>query len=143
MFIGINAIILMGTKIADNCIVGAGAVLSGNYPSNSVIVGNPAKVICSIEDFYKKRKQLYINEALNYYGLLKKKYGREPTITEMGGFFPLYLERDVHSLKKYRLRTNLSGDNEEEVIKDFLKSIPVFDSYAMFKGAFENANLDV
>lgn len=37
-WIGCNVVILRGTTIGENCIVGAGSVLKGNYPSNSVIV---------------------------------------------------------------------------------------------------------
>lgn len=48
-FIGCNAIILKGSVIGDNCVVGAGAVVSGRFESNSVIAGNPAKVIRKIE----------------------------------------------------------------------------------------------
>lgn len=44
-FIGVNAIILKGTELGDNCVVGAGAVVVGKFPANSIIVGNPAKVI--------------------------------------------------------------------------------------------------
>ena len=44
-FIGCNAIILKGTELGDGCVVGAGAVVSGKFEANSVIVGNPAKVI--------------------------------------------------------------------------------------------------
>ena len=47
-FIGCNSIILKGTVLGDGCIVGAGAVVSGCYENNSVIVGNPAKVIRQI-----------------------------------------------------------------------------------------------
>ncbi len=38
VWIGANAVILRGTKIGDNCVVGAGSVLKGEYPANSVIV---------------------------------------------------------------------------------------------------------
>ena len=44
-FIGVNAIILKGTELGDGCIVGAGSVVSGKFPNNSVIVGNPGKII--------------------------------------------------------------------------------------------------
>lgn len=44
-FIGCNALILKGTTLKDGCIVGAGAVVSGEFEENSVIAGNPGKVI--------------------------------------------------------------------------------------------------
>lgn len=44
-FIGCNALILKGTELGDNCVVGAGAVVCGKFEANSVIAGNPAKVI--------------------------------------------------------------------------------------------------
>lgn len=45
VFIGINCIILSNTTIGDNCIVGAGSVLRGHFPENSIITGNPAQVV--------------------------------------------------------------------------------------------------
>ena len=43
--IGANAIVIGGINIGDNCIIGAGAVVTKDMPSNSVCVGNPAKII--------------------------------------------------------------------------------------------------
>lgn len=48
-FIGCNAIILKGTVLGDGCVVGAGAVVAGKFEANSVIVGNPARVIRKLE----------------------------------------------------------------------------------------------
>jgi acetyltransferase-like isoleucine patch superfamily enzyme len=45
VFIGTSCIILLNTTIGTNCIVGAGSVVRGQFPDNSVIVGNPAKVV--------------------------------------------------------------------------------------------------
>ncbi len=44
-FIGCNAIILKGSVLGDRCVVGAGAVVAGKFENNSVIAGNPARVI--------------------------------------------------------------------------------------------------
>lgn len=37
-WIGANTILLRGTELGDGCVVGAGSVISGTYPANSVIV---------------------------------------------------------------------------------------------------------
>ena len=44
-FIAVGAIILPGVKIGDEVIVGAGAVVTKDVPSNCVVAGNPAKII--------------------------------------------------------------------------------------------------
>lgn len=49
-FIGCNSIILKGTVLGDGCVVGAGSVVSGKFNANSVIVGNPAKVIRKLRE---------------------------------------------------------------------------------------------
>ena len=45
-----------GVTIGDNVIIGCGAVVTKDIPSNSVAVGVPAKVIESIDDYRKKVK---------------------------------------------------------------------------------------
>ena len=44
-FIGANAIVMCGVKIGDEVIVGAGAVVTKDVPSNCIVAGNPAKII--------------------------------------------------------------------------------------------------
>jgi len=44
-FIAVGAMILPGVKIGDEVIVGAGAVVTKDVPSNCVVAGNPAKIV--------------------------------------------------------------------------------------------------
>lgn len=54
VFVGAHSIILPGVTIGDNCIIGAGSVVTRDIPSNTVAAGNPAKSICSTNDFKDK-----------------------------------------------------------------------------------------
>jgi acetyltransferase-like isoleucine patch superfamily enzyme len=47
--IGSGATILANTSIGENAIVGAGSVVTRDVPANSIVVGNPAKVLRYIE----------------------------------------------------------------------------------------------
>lgn len=44
-FIGGQSIILPGVSIGDDCIVGAGSVVTKDVPDNCAVAGNPAKII--------------------------------------------------------------------------------------------------
>lgn len=46
-FIGVGSFILPGVKIGDEVIIGAGSMVTKDIPSNSVAVGNPARIIRS------------------------------------------------------------------------------------------------
>ena len=141
VFVGMNSIVLMGAKIGDNVIIGAGSVVSGTIPSNCVAAGNPAKVICSLDEHFKKRKERCVEEAKECARCFKDKHGRYPTIEEMGSFFPLYLKRDRSLLKEHNIFTNLSGDNEEDIIEKWLASKPIFESYDKFIDFCEENNI--
>ena len=47
--IGSGATILANTSIGENAIVGAGSVVTKDVPANSIVAGNPAKILRSIE----------------------------------------------------------------------------------------------
>lgn len=56
VFIGAGTTVLCNTRIGSNVIIGAGSVVTGNIPDNCVAAGNPARVICSIEEFRRKHE---------------------------------------------------------------------------------------
>lgn len=45
VWIGANTIILKGTEIGDNCVIGAGCVIKGKYEANSVIIQKRAEEV--------------------------------------------------------------------------------------------------
>ena len=56
VYIGTNALVMPGVEIGDNCIIGAGAIVSKSIPPNSVAVGIPARVICSVEEYAERSR---------------------------------------------------------------------------------------
>ena len=55
VFIAEGCHIFYNVKIGDNVIISAGSVVTNDIPSNSVVRGVPAKVICSFDSYYNMR----------------------------------------------------------------------------------------
>jgi|688.fasta_scaffold166048_2 acetyltransferase-like isoleucine patch superfamily enzyme len=62
VFIGLNVILMPGITIGDNCIIGAGSIVTKNIPANHVAVGVPARPIKLTTDYLEsiKNKAIYI-----------------------------------------------------------------------------------
>ncbi len=61
-FIGFNSIILPGITLGENTIVGAGSVVTKSFPEGHVVIaGNPARILCTVEDFREKKRNISIN----------------------------------------------------------------------------------
>lgn len=59
-WIGGDVVITPGVTIGENCVIGAGSVVTKDIPDNSIAVGNPCKVIRQVND--KDRE--YINSLI-------------------------------------------------------------------------------
>lgn len=128
-FIGWGATILCGTTIGDDCVIGAHSVVSGNVLQRGVYAGSPVKRICSIDDYYNKRKSSQLDEAVVYVKMFKERYGRNPKPSEVREYFPLYTSsKDTELLAEYDGQLSLMR-NREETIKG-LK--PMFESFEKF-----------
>lgn len=132
VFIGVKTTILMGANIGNNVIIGAGSVVSGTIPDNTVAAGVPAKVVCSLDEYYAKRKKRTLEEAVLYTKNFIQFMHRKPSVSEMGPFFPLFLERSNDALLDNHVRTRLSGDSESDLVEKFLQSKPMFNSLDEF-----------
>ena len=55
--IGARAVIKAGVKIGKNSVVAMGAVVTKDVPPNSVVIGIPAKIKYTREEYDKKRKK--------------------------------------------------------------------------------------
>jgi len=58
-FIGINSILLPNIHLGNNCIVGAGSVVTKSFPDNSILAGNPARLITDYSSYAKKISENY------------------------------------------------------------------------------------
>lgn len=91
IYFGRDCSVFKGVTIGDNCIIGNGSIVTKSIPANSVAVGTPAKVVSTIEEYYNKRKSLYVEEALDYARSIQERFNRRPKIEEFWEEFPLFL----------------------------------------------------
>lgn len=70
-FIGARSIILPGVTIGDHCIVGSGSVVTKDMPANSIIAGNPARILRS-------------NQGLDPYGRIPREQAEHEGAQEEG-----------------------------------------------------------
>lgn len=132
-FIGIRAIILMGTTIGDNCIIGCNSVVKGVFPDNVVIAGNPARIICTVEEYYQKKMDRWLQDAVVCAKAIYKNLGHIPTVEEMSdGYAWLYLPHTQETINRYPCFFHLSADDYESICNDFLDTKPLFASYEDF-----------
>lgn len=57
VFIGAESVILPGVRIGNNSVIGANSTVTKDIPANVVAAGNPAKVICNIEEYIERNKK--------------------------------------------------------------------------------------
>lgn len=56
VFVGADTVVLPGVSIGDNSIIGANSTVTKNIPANVVAAGNPAKIICTIDEYIARNK---------------------------------------------------------------------------------------
>lgn len=133
VFIGVNTTITGGVTIGDNVIIGANSLVSKDIPSGVVAAGNPAKVLCTIEQYAKKRKEKQLDEATNMTIKYFETYGKWPTKNILREFIWLFEDRetDIDKDKVFTEIGHLCG-NYEKTKAVFKKNKGKFDNFNHF-----------
>lgn len=63
-FLGDSVIVLPSVSIGPGSIIGAGAVVTKNVPPGMIAAGNPAKIICSVDEHLTKVRKMADNKKL-------------------------------------------------------------------------------
>ena len=109
IYFGKNCTILKGVTIGDNCIIGAGSIVNTNIPENSVAVGVPAKVICSLENYYNKRSKLALEEAFEYARSIKSRYNRVPIESDFMEEFAYFISgKEANNYKNIPIKFQMA-----------------------------------
>lgn len=61
VFIGSESVVLPNVTIGDDVIIGANSTVTKDIPSGCVYAGNPAKFICTTEEYINKNRELMKN----------------------------------------------------------------------------------
>lgn len=133
MFAGYQSVILKGTEIGNNVVIGAHAVVKGRIPSNTVWAGVPARQICTLEAFFQKRKEREISDALFRRDHIRQSKGREANIADMGWFAFLFLERTEEMYDTYLSKLEFNGIQNDPTLRTlFFATKPKFSSFEEF-----------
>jgi acetyltransferase-like isoleucine patch superfamily enzyme len=135
VFIGWGACILPGAVIGNNTIIGAYSVVCGVLESDSVYAGNPAKKICSLNEYYAKRKSKQLSEAVTIYSEYMKRYNREPHMEIFHEYFYLFMgKKNVlnNSIPSFFENKFYDHGNYDETKSFFYAHDPYFDSFEQF-----------
>ena len=94
VFIGVNSVILKGSHIGNDVIIGAGSVVSGTIPDGCVATGVPCRPIQTLEEYVGRRCERQVEEAYQQYRCYRHRYGTRPARAEFREFFWLFAGMD-------------------------------------------------
>lgn len=130
-WIGGDVVITPGVTIGENCVIGAGSVVTKDIPNNSIAVGNPCKVIRQIND--KDRE--YINSLILDDETKDSKYKQE------NGYIYSAKDEAIFNIVKdtvhYVEILNKLSNSEIQRRRDFLRTfVAKLDEGAMINSPF-------
>ncbi len=138
VFIGMNATILKGVTIGNNVVIGANSLINKDVPNDCVVVGNPQRVVCTIDEYLEKRRAAQVEEAADLYDCWRRnspegKRGGVPPREIFREFFWLFEEGAPgnFSCSEYENVMELCGTYEKSA-RRFSETKRAFENYERF-----------
>ena len=140
VFIGMNATILKGVTVGNNVIIGANSLINKDVPSDCVVVGNPQRIVCSIDEYLERRRRAQLSEAADLFDCWslnspEGKRGGVPPKEVFSEFFWLFEDREAPdtgwSDPSFERTMRLRGTYEKSC-KRFVQLEPMFADYEEF-----------
>lgn len=103
--------------------------MTHDIPANSVAAGVPCKVICSLDDYFKKRKEKGLDEAIEYVKSFRARFHRDPIASELHEEFIYFVDKNnILDYPEIPIKFQLRKRNSEWIAKHIApyKSIDEF-----------------
>lgn len=67
VYIGTNSLIMPGVTIGDGSLIAAGSVVTKSVPPGVVVGGNPARILCTVDEYIERNKTFDLeSKGLSY-----------------------------------------------------------------------------
>lgn len=134
VYFGHHCTVLKGVTIGDNCIIGFGSTVMRDIPANSVAAGTPAKVVCTLDQYFAKRKAKALSEAFEYAHAIIEREHRTPTPDDFREEFPYFVDAsniDAYPMLPYRKQL---GDSYDIWLANHKATFPNFEAFLAAAG---------
>lgn len=131
VYFGQQCTVLKGVTIGDNCIIGFGSIVTKDIPANSVATGRPAKVVCTLDEYFEKRRKKEVDEAVKY-ALSFYERGIEPTVNDFYDDYPIFVDGENYKDYDYPYSRVFSNSQFEEWKKNHKKQFNGFNDFMAY-----------
>ena len=131
VYFGRKCTVLKGVTIGDNCIIGYGSVVMKEIPANSVAAGCPAKVVCTLNEYFEKRKKQYLKECVEYAHHIIEA-GKEPKIEDFYDDYTLFVDGSNYQKYPYPYHHIFNKEQFEYWKKNHKKQFEDFDDFMKY-----------
>ena len=136
---GYNVTVVKGVTIGDNVFIAANSLINKDVPSNCIVGGSPAKVLCTLDEYRQKRLLKYETEALEYARSIKERFHREPKVEEFYEEFSLFIDHEnENNYPQIKISNQLGNIGYSHWKKSHKRKYTDFDDFLKASNTHEN-----